>query len=234
MNQSDNESVCYSEIPKYAVLYAIPFELSQNGMRRHGREGAAHLRAYKEACAHSPRQVRKLVSVLLGDETHVAAIRDGKIVEMSEGYSKEGTLISATGCGNIDLSIIFRMLEDGSSIQEIKNTLAKESGFSALVGRPCSLRELLSGRGAVSAAARGVYAHQLLQHIGASVASLGGVDHIVFTGRNENSFMSFSRELLRKFEFAGCNINAEENNACGPVLTEKGSAIVALFILQSD
>jgi len=175
------ETAFFVDLPPEASVYAVPYELRRRGIRRYGGCGLGHQWAWRRVQSVLPQAPRKVITVLLGDRPSLAAIRDGKALDTSIGFTALEGVISATGCGDVDPTIVFLLESSGMSLREINDMLSRRSGFAGLVGRRCGFSELLRENGpAEKSGAREILRYQVLKYIGAYAAVLGGVEAIVF------------------------------------------------------
>ena len=162
-----------------------------------------------------PIEELKIVTCHLGNGSSIAAVKNGKSVDTSMGFTPLEGLPMGTRCGNIDPAIImFLMEKENMSYDDINNYLNKESGVLGISGISSDFRDL-------DAAAREgneraitalhVFAYSVKKYIGAYTAAMGGLDCLVFTagiGENNSSIRKKSCEGL---EFMGIKLDDERN-----------------------
>ncbi len=224
------ESAFFSALPESAAAFGIPYEFLQQGIRKYGHQGLAHAWAWERAKSFSKRPLHRLISVFLGDRTNIAAILDGRPVEVSDGFSDHGGIVSASGCGNIDLSLIFRLVSEDIPVERVRRMLVSDSGFRAIAGKSAGLSSVLAGQDRRSRAAAEVYRYQLCQQLGGHLAALGGTDMIVFMGDAPEEPVKLAAEIVSRLGFMGArssDIPQRENNARRLVLDR--SAIDVLY-----
>jgi acetate kinase len=198
------DSAFFTNLPDEVRDYALPAEITGRGFRRWGGHGLCHEQSWEQAGSLSGGKADKVVSVFVGDSCDVAAIRGGVACETSIGLTHLEGIMSAHGCGDIDPTITFQLGASGMPYSEINRILSAESGFKALVGRPCGLAELLSAEAdPATALARRMLFHQLRKYVGAFVAALGGMDTLVFTGDQTPTIRRMAREVCENLDFAG-------------------------------
>ena len=184
------DSAFFLNMPKYARSYAIPFEYTEGGLIRYPRNGIVHEWALKKLAAVKALKRRKIITVFLKDGADVVALKGGRPVVTSQGFSDFDGIISQTGCGPVDTSIVFQLFSAGYSLENIYQVLSQESGFKAL-GAP------------KAALARDIFSYQLVKIIGACVSVLEGVDSIVFIGDDQKETQDWAYNFLRQMEFLG-------------------------------
>lgn len=192
------DTAFHSSIPPRAHLYGLPIELcKQYGVRRYGFHGTSHKYVSKQATRffHRDPQDLKLIICHLGNGCSISAIRGGRCIDTSMGFTPMEGLMMGTRCGDIDPAIIFFLMERKKmSPDEVNEMLNKQSGILGLAGIGSSdfrdiTRKVAEGH-QQSMDALDVFCYRVRKYIGAYMAAMGGVDAIVFTaGIGENSQM---------------------------------------------
>lgn len=226
------ETAFFLDLPVEAALYAVPENLRRQGLRRAGGFGLAHAWGWRAVKARAPG-ARRVVSVLLSDRTNCAAILDGRPLETTIGFSAVEGIVSATGCGDIDPTIVFQLLAHGMTPADVRLVLSQKSGFTGLLGRPCGLGDLLAARGEAQAdSVLELYSYQLTKAIGAAVSVLGGLDVLVFMVHAPEDVAGLVSQIVDRLAWLGIRRRAGARPD-GETVTEKGSP-VGVFCLQYD
>ena len=197
------DSEFFLNMPEYAKGYAIPFEYTDAGLVRHPRNGLVHEWAVNRLVAINGQKIGKIITVFLNDGADVVALKDGKPVMTSQGFSDFDGIMSQTGCGAIDTSIVFQLCSAGYSLERIYQVLSQESGFKALVGEKLRFSDLIVRRDLKARLALDIFSYQLIKTIGAGAALLEGVDAIVFIGDDQKEMRDWVHSFLRQVEFLG-------------------------------
>ncbi|MFA5260256.1 MAG: hypothetical protein WC450_03400, partial [Candidatus Omnitrophota bacterium] len=159
--KNNRKDTFFARLPEYARLYAIPYALSKQGLQKYGRQGSIHQLALQKVNSFDKIKYRNVITVFIGGSTSIAAIKNGKPIEVSNGFSPIGGILSETGCGEIDSAIIFQLLADGVSGGEIERLLSKQSGFKALAGGRFRLTNILGRRNLKEQFAKEVFCYQI-------------------------------------------------------------------------
>ena len=230
------DTALFSGLPDVAGTYAVPEELRKKGVRRFGSYGLVHQWAWEKARSLFGGNVGKMVSVYLGDHTNVAALRDGKSLDTTIGFTPVEGIPSRTGCGDIDATIVFELLSSGMSFREINELLSRKSGFKALLGRRCSYRDLVSGPATVgNAAARDILIYDVLKCVGAFTAILGGLDTLAFATRHREESMSLIREICGRLDFLPVRLHPDGSAAGEDAWNlSDNSARINVSVFKSD
>ena len=197
------DSAFFLNMPKYARGYAVPFKYTEAGLVRHPRNGIVHEWAVNRLVAINEQKTGKIITVFLGDGADVVALKGGKPVMTSQGFSDFDGIMSQTGCGSIDTSIVFQLCSAGYSLERVYQVLSQESGFKALVGEKSRLSDLIVRRDPKAALAMDIFSYQLVKTIGAFTAVLEGVDSIVFIGDDQKEIRDWAYYFLRQVKFLG-------------------------------
>jgi acetate kinase len=230
------DTAFFSGLPDVAGTYAVPEELRDKGVRRYGSYGLVHQWAWEKARSLFGANVGKMVSVYLGDHTNVAALRDGKSLDTTIGFTPVEGIPSRTGCGDIDATIVFELLSSGMSFREINELLSRKSGFKALLGRRCSYSDLASGPATVeNTAARDILTYDVLKYVGAFTAILGGLDTLAFAARHPEESVSLIREICGRLDFLPVRLHPDGSAAGEDAWNLSGnSARINVSVFKSD
>ena len=196
------DTAFHQTMPEVAYRYAVPnYLLTQNKIRAYGFHGTSHKYVSEKAIEYllsvnKPHQ--NIIAIHLGNGCSITAIKDGKSVDTSMGFSPNSGLIMGTRSGDIDSSLIFYLTKTlGYSLEAVNTMLQKQSGMLGLTGYS-DLRDIESTaeNGNVDCQlALAMNAYRIKKYIGSYTSVLNGLDAIIFTaGIGENS--SYIRKLV--------------------------------------
>ena len=190
------DTAFHATLPPSAFLYGLPYHLYADAkIRRYGFHGTSHAYVSREAAKDLGRSLKslKLITCHLGNGSSITAVKHGRSIDTSMGFTPlEGTVMG-TRCGSIDPAVVLHLIRHHQmSIDQIEHLLNKESGFEGLAGINSSdARDVITAMDAgnrQAAAAINLYVYQIRKYIGAYTAAMNGLDAIVFTaGIGENS-----------------------------------------------
>ncbi len=208
------DTAFHQTIPVEAYKYAIPnYLLTENKVRVYGFHGTSHKYVSEKAIDYLESN-SKIITIHLGNGCSMSAIKDGKSIDTTMGFSPANGLIMGTRAGDIDQSVIFYLIKNlGYTADEVNAILLKQSGMLGLTGYS-DLRDI------ESEAEKGnkdcqlallMNAYRIRKTIGAYAAALNGLDAIIFTaGIGENS--SYMRKLVcTDMDYFGIEIDEEKN-----------------------
>ncbi|MGA1226771.1 MAG: acetate/propionate family kinase [Tamlana sp.] len=235
------DTAFHQTIPEYAYKYAIPNEFLDNyGIRVYGFHGTSHKYVSEKAIEYLQKDASKIITIHLGNGCSMTAIKDGKSIDHSLGFSPIGGLIMGTRSGDIDPSIIFHLAKKYDySLEDINTILQKKSGMLGLTGFS-DLRDIQeeAERGNKDCQlALQMNAYRIKKYLGSYTAILNGLDAIVFTaGIGENS--SLMRQLVcEDLDFLGFELddkkNLERTNSIREINT-KNSKVKILVIPTNE
>lgn len=238
------DTAFHQTMEPHAYLYALPLEYyRKHKIRRYGFHGTSHQYVAMEAANYlnQPIEKLKIITCHLGNGASITAIKNGKSVDTSMGFTPLEGLVMGTRCGDCDPAIPLYMIDTlGMTSKEVNDVLNKQSGILGLSELSNDMRviedEYEKGNEKVKTALN-VYAYRLKKYIGAYYAVLNGVDIIVFTGGvGEN--MPLLRELVCSgLDGLGIEIDLDKNALHQPGiidLTGKASKVKILKVPTNE
>lgn len=177
------DTAFHASLPAAAATYAIPAEWRERfGLRRFGFHGLSHAYAARRATEllGLPADAR-LVTCHLGAGASLAAIRDGRSVDTTMGFTPLEGIVMATRSGSVDPGLVLWLVRQGINPDELHDALERRSGLLALAGTG-DMRELLERDDPDARDALAVYLHRLAGAVAAMAVAAGGLDALVFTG----------------------------------------------------
>ena len=216
------DTAFHQTIPAYAFMYALPYELyEKHGIRKYGFHGTSHMYVSRRAAAMlgKPEEDTKIITCHLGNGSSITAVKGGKSVETTMGFTPLEGLAMGTRCGSIDPAVVpFIMEKEGLTTREVDNLMNKKSGVLGVSGLSNDFRDLdeAASKGNERAElALEVFAYKVKKVIGEYSAVLNGVDAVVFTaGIGENS-ASIRKRILSGLDGIGIKIDDEKNKIRG-------------------
>jgi acetate kinase len=230
-------------MPKRAFLYSIPYELYENHkIRKYGFHGTSH--KYVSACAAEllgkPYEELKIITCHLGNGASICAVKNGRSVDTSMGFTPLEGLVMGTRSGDIDPAVIpFIMQKEGLTAQQVLDVLNKKSGVLGVSGVSSDFRDIgaakKDGNERAEAALEAFYYRAAL-YIGAYAAAMNGVDAIVFTaGVGENDITS-REKICEYLGYLGVAADPQKNNTRGKALdfSADGARVRTLVIPTNE
>lgn len=177
-------------MPVIATRLALPLRFEEEGVRRYGFHGLSY-----EYIAERLREIApelatgRVIAAHLGNGASICAMKDGQSIDTSMGFSALDGLVMGTRCGTLDPGVILHFMRRyGMGAAQIESLLYNRSGLLGLSGLSPDMRNLLESKETAAKDAVAIFVFRLIREIGALVASLGGLDALIFTaGIGEHS-----------------------------------------------
>lgn len=237
------DTAFHQTIPMHAYIYAIPYELYKDyGVRKYGFHGTSHRYVSKRAAKliGKPVEQLNLVSCHLGNGASICAIKKGKSIETSMGFTPLSGLAMGTRSGSIDPALISYIMEcKNMSAEETTNYLNKQAGVLGLSGVSSDFRDLLkaSKEGNQRAGlAIEVFAYRVKKYIAEYIGVMNGVDAIIFTaGIGENNAL-VRRLITKDMDYLGLTLNLEKNELATGIEMKVSTddSAVEIFVIPTN
>lgn len=208
------DTAFFAELPPVARSYALPTELSRHPeVRRFGFHGLAHRAMWDRwTSLHPDRVDARVISVQLGGGCSMAAVRAGRPVDTSMGFSPLEGLVMSTRSGDVDPALLMYLQRLHSLTPDrLEKFLYQESGLLGASGFSGDMRELLARDDEGARFAVDLYCYRARKYVGAYLAALGGADAVLFGGGvGENAPLVRAR-ILDGMDWAGIRLDADIN-----------------------
>ena len=219
------DTAFHQTMPERAYLYALPYEYYEKyKVRRYGFHGTSHRFVSEEVCKmmDRPYDQTKVITCHLGNGGSVCAVRNGKSIDTTMGFTPLEGLVMGTRAGDVDVAAVtYLMKKEGLSAYEMDNILNKKSGVLGLSGVSSDFRDIEEAAEAGNDRAEvalDVFAYKVAKRIGAYAAAMNGVDAIVFTaGLGENSGAT-RRAICDYLGWMGVHIDSYNNSLRGKAI----------------
>jgi len=239
------DTAFHHAMPQYASLYAVPYDwYSQYGVRRYGFHGTSHHYVGLEAAKTLGRKFTdcRLLTAHLGNGCSATAISGGVSVDTTMGMTPLEGLVMGTRSGDVDPGLhAFMAGQSGKSLQEITDTLNKESGLLGLSGRSNDMRVLLEAAEAGderAALAIDIFCYRLAKSLASLAVSLNHVDAIVFTGGIGEHASAIRAKTVQQLAILGATLDKQRNKQHGKdsrgFISKEGSALPVLVIAANE
>jgi len=219
------DTAFHASLPQPAYVYPGPYEWLDQGIRRYGFHGISHQYASRRTAdiLGGGKPPRRMITCHLGNGCSLAAIRDGVSIDTTMGFTPLEGLMMGTRAGTIDPGILIHLVRHlGYRAEALDRVLNKESGLRGVSGGSGDMRAVLDGMAAGDQRAQlafDVYAHRLCAEIGSMMASLGGLDALVFTAGIGENCPPLRARVGEAFAFLGMRLD-EAKNGGSPVDAE--------------
>jgi acetate kinase len=237
------DTAFHQTMPDYAYFYALPYRLYEKyGVRRYGFHGTSHRYVSQRACdiLGVPYQNQRIITAHIGNGASITAIKNGKSVDTSMGFTPSEGLIMGTRCGDVDTgALCFIMEKEGLTSEGVSDLINKNSGVAGFSEISSDMRDLENAVAAGNKRAEltlKMYNYRIRKYIGAYTAAMGGVDIIVFTGGVGENQWSMRSEVCKDLEFMGVAFDEEKNKGerGREIVLSKPESKVTVMVVPTD
>ena len=214
------ESGFHRDRPRYTMVYGVPYSWYEElGVKKYGYHGSSHRYVSQRVCEilGCGAEGLRIIACHLGGSSSLCAIKDGRSVDISMGFSAQSGVLNSTRNGDLDpFVLIYVMREKKLSVQEVSDILTNEGGLAGISGLSGDIRDL------EKAAAQGnkraqlaleVMVYDVKRYIGAYAVVLGGVDVLTFAGGIGERGIRMRSLICHGLEFLGIKLDEEKNQA---------------------
>lgn len=234
-----------ASMPDYAYVYPVSYDMYEKyAVRRYGAHGTSH-RYVSGECIKllgGKAEGTKIVTCHLGNGSSISAVKDGKVLDTSMGFTPLAGIEMGTRCGDIDPAIVpYIMNKTGMNADEMNEYMNKKCGFLGVSGVSSDCRDVSAAAKAGNKRAKlalDIVSYQIRKFIGAYTAAMGGLDAIVFTaGIGENDW-EMRESVCSKLGHFGVEFDAEHNANLPRPLTateiSKPTSKVKVFMIPTN
>lgn len=229
------DTAFHAGLPITAAAYALPADwVERHGLRRFGFHGLSHAHVARTVHQLHGADELRIVSCHLGAGASLAAIRDGRSVDTTMGFTPLEGLVMATRSGSVDPGLLlWLMREGGVTAIELEDGLEHRSGLLGLSGT-ADMRELLARSDGRARTALGVYVHHLRAGIASMAAAMNGLDVLAFTGGVGERAARVREATAAELGFLGVVLDDERNREAVPDAEIGGPASkVRVFVIEA-
>ena len=236
------DTAFHQTMPKHAYQYGVPYLWYEKyGIRRYGFHGTSHKYVSKRAAEilGEPLESLKIITCHLGNGSSITAVKEGRSIDTSMGFTPLEGLMMGTRSGSIDPAIItFIQEKEGLSASEVNDILNKKSGVLGISGYSDfrDIEERAVNGDEKAKLALDMFCYQVAKYIGAFAAAMNGVDAIVFTaGVGENSDI-VRKNVTQYLGYLGTNLDEEKNKIRGKevIISTEDSKVKILIVPTNE
>ena len=212
------DTAFHQKMPEEAYMYGVSYDLYEEyGIRRYGMHGTSHRFVAGEMIKllGGKAEGTKIVTCHLGNGSSISAVKDGKCIDTTMGFTPLAGTIMGTRCGDIDPALVTYIMEKkGYSIDEMNSYLNKKCGFLGVSGVSSDCRDLeaaINEGNHRAELAIEILKYQIKKYIGSYAAAMGGLDAVVFTAGIGENTPKIRAGALSGLEFLGIELDKEVN-----------------------
>ncbi|HTY53733.1 MAG TPA: acetate/propionate family kinase [Candidatus Binataceae bacterium] len=224
----------HRQMPEVAERFPLPHALWDEGVRRYGFHGISYEYIMSTLGGAAPGRI---VIAHLGNGASMAAVRDGRPIDTTMGFTPTGGVMMGTRSGDLDPGLIVYLINqkhyDGRRLEQLVN---HEAGLVGVSGISSDMKTLLEKRASEPSAALAIemFCYQLRKQIGAFAAALDGLDLLVFTGGIGERAAPIRDEVCAGLKHLGVRLDPDANQAHADVISSKQSACVVRVIPTNE
>ena len=239
------DTAFHQTMPEEAYMYGVSYDLYEEyGIRRYGMHGTSHRYVAGEMIKllGGNAEGTKIVTCHLGNGSSISAVKDGKCIDTTMGFTPLAGTIMGTRCGDIDPALVTYIMEKkGYSIDEVNSYLNKKCGFLGISGVSSDCRDLEAAIKEGNHRAKlaiDILIYQIKKYIGSYAAAMGGLDAVVFTAGIGENTGKIRGGALEGLEFLGIELNKELNLATygssGVTKLSTDASKVAVYMIPTN
>jgi len=221
--------------PQVATAFALPRALTDEGIRRYGFHGLSYEYIASVLPEYaSPTAENKVVVAHLGQGASMCAMEARRSVATSTGFTALDGLPMGRRCGNLDPGVVLYLLvEKKMDAAAITDLLYERSGLLGVSGISDDMRTLLASNDPRAAEAVNLFVYRIGRELGSLVATLGGLDALVFTGGIGEHAVAIREKVCKDAAWLGILLDIDANASGGPCITSRDSQVTA-WVIPTD
>ncbi len=229
------DTAFHASQPTEARELGLPREYADRGLRRYGFHGLS----YESVITALPgttgeRLPSRLVISHLGNGASMCAVRNGKCIATTMGFSTLDGIPMGTRCGSMDPGVLLHLMrEDGANLADLEDLLYNKCGLLGVSGLSQDMRTLLSSDQKKAKEAVAFFCYRIARELGSLSAALGGLDALVFTGGIGENSAQVRAQVLQLSHWLGLQLN-ENDNATGKVRITLPDSPVVSWVVPTD
>jgi len=232
------DTAFHRSMPRVATQVSIPRRFAVNGVQRYGFHGLSYTYLIEElALLGDPAATRgRVILAHLGNGASLAAVRDGRSIDTSMGFTPAAGLVMGTRSGDLDPGLMCYLgLNQGLDAAQLQHMVNHESGLLGISETSADVRDLLEreSRDPRASEALALFCYQAKKWIGSYAAALGGLDTLVFAGGIGENSAPVRRRICAGLEFLGVHLDDSENDRHAARISTKTGA-VSVRIIPTD
>ena len=232
------DTAFHRRMPDLAQIYALPSHYQHEGLVRYGFHGLSYEYILQELRKEAGEEIAngRLIIAHLGNGASMAAVKHGKSVDTTMGFTPAGGLVMSTRSGDLDPGVLLYLMEEkgmrSTSLNELVN---QHAGLLGVSGISSDMKDLLDKEEGEAHARQAIdlFCYQASKYLGALAATLGGLDTLIFTaGIGENS-PAVRQRICQNLSFLGIHLDAQRNAANEAIISRKEGP-VTVRVMRTD
>jgi len=228
----------HRNMPKPAKMFAIPWEFYQQGVKRYGFHGLSYeyILSELQQIEEKPVSSKRIIIAHLGNGASMAAVKDGRSVDTTMGFTPAGGLMMSSRSGDLDPGIIIYLLKEKHlNGDQLNRLINQQSGLAGISGISSDMKVLIEKQKKESRVSEAIelFCYQAQKFIGALTAVLGGIDILIFTGGIGENAPEIRERICQQLGFLGIYLDKNLNEQNASVISVKDKP-VAVRVMKTN
>lgn len=233
------DTAFHRSMPPVARLLPIPQRYRTAGVERYGFHGLSYAYLLEELSRLGDPAAKqgRVILAHLGNGASMAAVRDGRSIDTSMGFTPAAGLVMSTRAGDLDPGLSYYLMKDGQlSVEQFQHMVNHESGLLGVSGLSSDMRDLLAHETSNARAAQAIelFCYQAKKWLGAFAAVLGGLDTLVFAGGIGENSAPVRARICAELGFLGINLDVTRNADHAGIISTDNSAVTVRVIHTNE
>jgi acetate kinase len=233
------DTAFHRTMPAIAQIFALPGDLRRHGVLRYGFHGLSYEYILGELRKEAGKEAAAgcIVMAHLGNGASMAAVKEGRSLDTTMGFSPAGGLVMSTRSGDLDPGVLLYLFKErGLDVPAVNRMVNKEGGLLGVSGISSDMKNLLDEEAQNPRAAQAVelFCYQAKKFLGALAAVLGGLDTLIFTGGIGEKAPSIRRRICGNMEFLGIRLDRGLNEGNSPVISRHDSPVTVRVLKTNE
>jgi acetate kinase len=215
--------------------FALPRRLTEAGIRRYGFHGLSYEYLVSRMAEMCPEiATARVILAHLGNGASLCAVKEGRSVASTMGFTAVDGLMMGTRCGALDPGVILYLMQEyRMDAAQIEDLIYRQSGLLGVSGISSDMRELRASADPRAREALDLFVHRIVREVGSLVAALGGLDGLVFSGGIGENDVATRKEVIEKCGWLGASLDPGRN-AIGKGRISAGAPSIPVWVIPTD
>ena len=231
------DTAFHTTIPEVAKIFAIPKTYYEQGIQRYGFHGISYSYLMEELSRHNKLESNgRVILAHLGNGASIAAVKNGKCIDTSMGFTPVGGIVMSSRSGDLDPGVAWYLMQKGMDAKQFNDVINHQSGLLGISGISSDMQDLLKGEreNEDASLAIEIFCYQAKKYIGGYAAALGGLDILVFSGGIGENAASIRRRICDGLDYLNLKLNVEQNNKNGRQISTDDSRVKVYVIPTNE
>ena len=222
--------------PEEAQMFALPRHWHEKGIRRYGFHGLSYEYVLGQLPQLNPDlKNSRIIIAHLGNGASLCAIKDGKSIATTMGFSPLDGLVMGSRCGLLDPGVLLYLMDQqGMDFNSLQHLLYHESGLLGISGLSADMRLLLASPESHAKEAVALFVYRIVREIGSLIAALNGLDALVFTGGIGENSPEIRAAICKQYEWLGLSLDKQANQISSSKISHLTSALHAYIVNTNE